>query len=95
MAKVQYFNKIFQYSGSRCFHEQQRFLYHKLLPDVVVVVVKVYFLALYVTEIYIRTTKAPWTSSVLEVTEGICRNGGLEGVVGLGGERERWDSSRR
>ena len=36
---------------------------------------------------YILTAQAPWTSSVLEVTGGICRTVGPGGVVGLDGER--------
>ena len=51
----------------------------------------IYFHALNTTEINIRTVQAPWTSSVLEVTRGICRAVGLEGVVGLGGERGKYE----
>ena len=53
-----------------------------------------YFHALNTTEIYIRIVQAPWTSSVLEVTRGICRTVGLGCVVGLDGEREKDDRRR-
>ena len=54
----------------------------------------IYFHALNTTEIYIRIVQAPWTSSVLEVTRGICRTVGLGCVVGLDGEREKDDRRR-
>ena len=63
--------------------------------SLVLFVLIIYFHMLSTTEIYIRIIQAPWTSSVLEVTGGICRPVGPNGVVGLGGERERWDRRRK
>ena len=62
--------------------------------SLVLFVLIIYFHMLSTTEIYIRIVQAPWTSSVLEVTGGICRLVGPGCVVGLDGERERLDRRR-